>query len=145
MRAQLLDIYAQVQQSVIGLTVTPSDAIHHYGCAAGSLAEDAILLVTQLYEKPDIEYARQNLRVEGIGEDLFLSFFGMYVLEPQIFEFLAGNIDRNFRERGEFQLTSCLDELRQSQGMTGYIVKGRCFDTGLPAVYRQTLIDFPLS
>lgn len=142
---QLLDIYSQVQQSVIGLTVTPSDAIHHYGCAAGSLAEDAILLVTQLYEKPDIEYARQNLRVEGIGEDLFLSFFGMYVLEAQIFEFLAGNIDRNFREKGEFQLTSCLDELRQSRGMTGYIVKGRCFDTGLPAVYRQTLIDFPQS
>lgn len=142
---QLLDIYSQVQQSVIGLTVTPSDAIHHYGCAAGSLAEDGILSVTQLYEKPDIEYARQHLRVEGMEEDLFLSFFGMYVLEPQIFDFLAANIDRNFRERGEFQLTSCLDELRQSRGMTGYVVKGRCFDTGLPEVYRQTLIDFPQS
>ncbi|MGL5060284.1 MAG: sugar phosphate nucleotidyltransferase [Microcoleus sp.] len=142
---QLLDIYSQVQQSVIGLTVTPSDAIHHYGCAAGSLAADGILSVAELYEKPDLEYARQNLRVEGIGEDLFLSFFGMYVLEPQIFEFLANNIDRNFREKGEFQLTSCLDELRQHRGMTGYIVKGRCFDTGLPAVYRQTLIDFPQS
>jgi UTP-glucose-1-phosphate uridylyltransferase/mevalonate kinase len=139
---QLLDIYSQVQQSVIGLTVTPSDAIHHYGCAAGSLTEDGILSVAQLYEKPDLEYARQNLRVERIEEDLFLSFFGMYVLEPQIFEFLAGNIDRNFRERGEFQLTSCLDELRQSRGMKGYVVKGRCFDTGLPAVYRQTMIDF---
>jgi UTP-glucose-1-phosphate uridylyltransferase/mevalonate kinase len=142
---QLLDIYSQVQQSVIGLTVTPSDAIHHYGCAAGSLTEDGILSVAQLYEKPDLEYAQQHLRVAGIGEDLFLSFFGMYVLQPQIFDFLANNIDRNFRERGEFQLTSCLEELRQSRGITGYVVKGRCFDTGLPTVYRQTMIDFSQS
>ena len=52
-------------------------------------------------------------------------------------------INGNFRERGEFQLTSCLDKLRQSEGIAGYVVKGRCFDTGLPEVYRQTLIDFP--
>ena len=142
---QLLDVYSQVRQSVIGLRVTPSDVIHHYGCAAGVWQEpDSILSVTQLYEKPTLEYGRQHLRVEGIAEDLFLSFFGMYVLEPKIFDCLAEHINGNFRERGEFQLTSCLDKLRQSEGMTGCVVKGRCFDTGLPEVYRQTLIDFPL-
>jgi UTP-glucose-1-phosphate uridylyltransferase/mevalonate kinase len=142
---QLLDIYSQVQQSVIGLRVTPSDVIHHYGCAAGVWQQqDAILSVTQLYEKPTIDYARQHLSVEGMAEDLFLSFLGMYVLGPKIFDYLAENINCNFRERGEFQLTSCLDKLRQSEGMTGYVVQGRCFDTGLPEVYRQTLIDFAL-
>ena len=143
---QLLDIYSQVQQSVIGLRVTPSDVIHHYGCAAGVWQEpDSILSVTQLYEKPNIEYARQHLRVEGIAEDLFLSFFGIYVLEPKIFDYLAEHINGNFRERGEFQLTSCLDKLRQFEGIAGYVVQGRCFDTGLPEVYRQTLIDFAIS
>ncbi|PSB30396.1 UTP--glucose-1-phosphate uridylyltransferase [filamentous cyanobacterium Phorm 46] len=142
---QLLDIYSQVQQSVIGLRVTQAEVIHHYGCAAGVWQEqDSILSVRQLYEKPNIEYARQHLRVEGIAEDLFLSFFGMYVLEPKIFDYLAEHINGNFRERGEFQLTSCLDKLRQSEGIAGYVVQGRCFDTGLPEVYRQTLIDFPL-
>jgi UTP--glucose-1-phosphate uridylyltransferase len=143
---QLLDIYSQVQQSVIGLRLTPSEVIHHYGCATGVWQQqDAILSVTQVYEKPNIEYARQHLRVEGMGDDLFLSFFGMYVLEPKIFDYLAEHIDANFRERGEFQLTSCLDKLRQSQGIAGYVVRGRCFDTGLPEVYRQTLIDFAIS
>ena len=66
------------------------------------------------------------------------------MLEPKIFDYLAEHINGNFRERGEFQLTSCLDKLRQSEGIAGYVVKGRCFDTGLPEVYRQTLIDFPL-
>ena len=142
---QLLDVYSQVRQSVIGLRVTPSDVIHHYGCAAGVWQQqDSILSVMQLYEKPTLEYARQHLRIEGMAEDLFLSFFGMYVLEPKIFDCLAEHINGNFRERGEFQLTSCLDKLRQSEGMTGCVVKGRCFDTGLPEVYRQTLIDFPL-
>ena len=143
---QLLDIYSQVQHSVIGLRVTQADVIHHYGCAAGVWQEqDAILSVTQVYEKPDIEYARQHLSVEGLAQDLFLSMFGMYVLDPKIFDCLAEHINSNFRERGEFQLTSCLDKLREFQGMAGYVVRGRCFDTGLPDVYRQTLIDFPIS
>jgi UTP--glucose-1-phosphate uridylyltransferase len=143
---QLLDIYSQVQQSVIGLGITQSDAIHNYGCATGVWQEEnSILSVTQLYEKPDLDYARQNLRVEGMADDLFLSFFGMYVLGSKIFDYLEQHINGNFRERGEFQLTSCLDKLRQSEGMTGYVVQGRCFDTGLPGVYRQTLIDFPMS
>ncbi|TAG74185.1 MAG: UTP--glucose-1-phosphate uridylyltransferase [Oscillatoriales cyanobacterium] len=134
---QLLDIYSQVQHSVIGLRVTPSDVIHHYGCAAGVWQEqDAILSVTQVYEKPDIEYARQHLSVEGLAEDLFLSMFGMYVLDPKIFDCLAEHINSNFRERGEFQLTSCLDKLREFEGMAGYVVRGRCYDTGLPDVYR---------
>ena len=80
-----------------------------------------------------------------MANELFLSIFGMYVLQPKIFDFLAAHINQNFREGGEFQLTSCLERLRQEEGITGYIVKGKCFDTGLPDVYRQTLIDFPNS
>ena len=45
-------------------------------------------------------------------------------------------------ERGEFQLTSCLDRLRQEDGVAGCVVQGRRFDIGLPEAYRQTVIDF---
>lgn len=141
--SQLLDVYEQVAQSVISLRVTPADVIHHYGCVAGVWQEsEAILAVTQIYEKPDIEYARSHLHMEGMKADQFLSVFGMYVLEPKLFDYLAENISHNICERGEFQLTSCLDRLRQEEGMTGYVVKGECFDIGLPDVYRQTVIDF---
>jgi UTP-glucose-1-phosphate uridylyltransferase/mevalonate kinase len=143
---QLLDIYSQVQQSVVGLRVTPSEMIHHYGCATGVWQkEGSILSVTQFYEKPKIEYAQQYLHVKGMADELFLSIFGMYVLQPKLFDYLAAHINQNFREKGEFQLTSCLEKLRQEEGIAGYIVKGKCFDTGLPDVYRQTLIDFPNS
>lgn len=140
---QLLDVYKQVAHSVVGLRVTPAEVIHHYGCVTGVWQEsNSILSATQIYEKPNVEYAHQHLHVEGMAENLFLSIFGMYVLEPKIFDYLEEHIRHNIREKGEFQLTSCLDRLRQEQGITGYVVKGRCFDTGLPDVYRQTMIDF---
>jgi len=141
--SQVLDIYEQVGQSVVGLTVMPAEIIHKAGCVTGIWQEsDSILSVTQLSEKPDIDYARSHLHMEGMADDQFLGIFGMYVLEPKIFNYLAEHINNNIREKGEFQLTSCLDRLRQEEGITGYLVKGQYFDTGMPEFYRQTMIDF---
>lgn len=148
---QVLQVYEQINQrinqrinqSVIGLNRLPAEMIHKAGCVMGVWQDkNSILQVTQVYEKPTIEYARQNLRVEGMAEDDFLSIFGLYALTPKIFDFLAENINNNFRERGEFQLTSCLEKLREAEGMIGLIVDGKTFDIGMPNVYRQTMIDF---
>ncbi len=140
---QVLDVYEQVNQNVVGLIEMPETIIHKAGCVTGVWHSwNEILTLTQVYEKPSVEYARQNLRVEGIAEDRFLCIFGLYVLTPKIFDFLEEHIQRNFRERGEFQLTSCLEQLRQDEGMTGYVVKGKTFDIGMPNAYWQTMIDF---
>jgi UTP-glucose-1-phosphate uridylyltransferase/mevalonate kinase len=140
---QVLDVYEQVGQSVVGLSVMPATILHKVGCVTGFWQEsDSILSVTQIYEKPDIEYARSHLHVEGMADDLFLGLFGIYALKPKIFDFLEEQIRQNFRERGEFQLTSCLDRVRQEEGITGYLVKGQYFDMGMPEFYRQTMIDF---
>ncbi|MBD1905168.1 GHMP kinase [Trichocoleus sp. FACHB-6] len=141
---QILDIYEKANQSVVSLTTLPAESLYKSGCVTGNWQElNSILSVTQLSEKPTIEYALQHLRVEGMAEDQFLCIFGLYVLTPKIFDFLEENINNNTRdEKGEFQLTSCLDKLCKEEGMTGYVVKGKCYDTGLPDPYRQTMIDF---
>ncbi len=144
---QLLNIYEQTGTSVVGLTVTPAEEIHHCGCVGGTWQESnscasGLLSLTKLAEKPDLEYARKNLSIEKIPQNSFLTIFGLYVLNHRIFHYLEANITQNIRERGEFQLTSCLEQLRQDLGMLGYLVKGRCFDIGRPDAYRQTLIDF---
>jgi len=140
---QVLEIYEKTGQNVIGLTEMPADIIHKAGCVTGVWQEaNSILEVTQICEKPDLDYARSHLRVEGMAEDKFLGIFGMYVLKPKIFEILADSINRNQRYKGEFQLTTCLDTLRQEEGVMGYWVKGHYFDTGMPEFYRQTLIHF---
>ena len=140
---QVIDIYEQGGQSVVGLTVMSAEIIHKAGCVTGCWQESgSILSVTQLSEKPELEYAHNHLRVEGMPDDEFLCIFGLYALNSKIFDYLEEHISNNIRERGEFQLTSCIDRLRQNQGITGYVVKGRCFDTGLPQSYRQTMSDF---
>lgn len=141
--SQLVGLYEAQGKSVLGLRVTPGDFIHHYGCIGGEFEEsDRLVRVAQIYEKPSLEYAQKYLHVKGMDDNLFLSIFGMYVLQPQIFDYLKESISGNVREQGEFQLTSCLDQLRQSEGIIGYLVKGECFDTGLPEIYRQTVSTF---
>lgn len=140
---QVLDAYERVNHSVVGLKETLIDELSNFGCVTGVWNEEGSMLsVTEFYEKPDPDYAREHLHVDGMDEKMFLSVFGIYVIEPQIFGYLEQNIKHNFRERGEFQLTSCLDDLRKTEGFSGYVVKGHRFDIGLPEEYRQTIIDF---
>jgi UTP--glucose-1-phosphate uridylyltransferase len=139
----VLEAYDRRGQSVVGLKTTPADRIQSFGCVTGAWHErDRELSVTEFYEKPEPEYAARHLHVEGMEKDAFLSVFGIYVLKPAIFEFLKEHIEHNIRESGEFQLTSCLDRLRQEDGFTGLVVEGSRFDIGLPESYRQTVIDY---
>ncbi|MFO7871208.1 MAG: sugar phosphate nucleotidyltransferase [Kiritimatiellia bacterium] len=141
---QMLDIYERTGTNVVGLKETHVSQVSSFGCVGGTWKEKGrILTVTEFSEKPDAEYAREHLAVEGMEEDMFLSVFGLYVLSPAIFEYLSENIRHNVREKGEFQLTSCLDRLRQEEGFAGYVVEGSRFDIGQPESYRKTLIDYP--
>lgn len=118
------------------------DNLHNFGCVTGVWQEPGkILSLTEFYEKPDVDYAREHLHVDGMEDDLFMTVFGMYVLTPKIFDYLEENVTHNLRERGEFQLTSCLDKLRKEDSFSGCIVKGRRFDIGMPDAYRRTMID----
>ncbi len=140
---QLLDVYERVGHSVVGLKVTPADQIRNFGCVGGVWEDpQSVLAISEFAEKPEAEYAAEHLRIDGLDADQYLTVFGQYVLEPGVFDYLGEHITHNIRERGEFQLTSCLERLRQEHGFTGYLVKGRRFDIGLPDAYRQTLIDF---
>lgn len=139
---QLVEVFERTGRSVVGLKVTPIEESRHFGCVAGVWAEEGLLSITDFVEKPDVEYAREHLRVEGLEENRVLTLFGQYALTPRIFGLLDESIRLNLRERGEFQLTSCLDRLRLEEGFSGVVVRGRRFDIGLPEAYRRTLLEF---
>jgi len=140
---QILDVYERVDQSVVGVKVTPADQIGQFGCVTGVWKEQgSVLSITEFAEKPDIEYARKHLHMDDMPEDQYLTVFGQYALKPQIFSYIEEHIQHNVRERGEFQLTSCLERLRREDGFTGYVVKGRRFDIGTPDAYRETVLTF---
>jgi UTP-glucose-1-phosphate uridylyltransferase/mevalonate kinase len=138
--AQLLEIYEKTGHNVVGVTVTPEEEIHNFGCVSGVWEEKgSILTVTEVFEKPQTEYAREHLHIDGMEENLYLTLSGQYILSPKLFEYIEENIRHNVRERGEYQLTSCLDRVRQEEGLTGYVIKGKRFDIGMPEGYLKTL------
>jgi UTP--glucose-1-phosphate uridylyltransferase len=128
---------------VLGVRHTPEDQIANFGTVAGVwLEEGRTLNVTEFAEKPTVDYARNNLLVPGLPDDEYLTVFGLYIIKPQLFDYLEEHIAHNVRERGEFQLTSALDRLRQEDGFLGLVMEGRRYDIGLPEYYLDTLQTF---
>jgi UTP-glucose-1-phosphate uridylyltransferase/mevalonate kinase len=140
---QLIESYQKHALSVIGLRRTPEEEIANFGTVTGVwLEEEQDLNITEFAEKPTLDYARSNLRVRGLPADEYLSAFGLYVIKSKIFDYLEEHITNNVRERGEFQLTSALDRLRQEDGFMGILMDGQRYDIGLPEHYLETLRTF---
>ena len=140
---QLLDAYQLHGQSVVGMRRTPEEKIGNFGTLTGVWLDDGRSLnVTAFTEKPTLDYARTNLRVPGLDANEYLTIFGQYILKPKLFDYLQEHIENNVRERGEFQLTSALERMRQEDGFLGLLMDGQRFDIGLPDYYLETLQEF---
>ncbi|MFZ6029178.1 MAG: sugar phosphate nucleotidyltransferase [Chloroflexota bacterium] len=143
---QLMDAYQKHGTSILGLRTTPEEQIGNFGTVTGVWVKDeTILNVTEFAEKPNLDYARTNLRVPGLPPGEYLTVFGQYIIKPKLFDYLREHIENNVRERGEFQLTSALDRLRQEDGFLGLIMEGKRYDIGLPQYYLETLQTFSQS
>jgi UTP-glucose-1-phosphate uridylyltransferase/mevalonate kinase len=140
---QLVRAFTSGGSSLLGLRRTPEGEVHSYGCATGTWLEPGRLLeVAELAEKPTVDYARSNLRVSGMPDGEYLTVFGLYLLTPRIFDYLEQNVAGDLRERGEYELTTAIEGLRQSEGLRGLVVDGHSFDIGVPGSYVQTLRAF---
>jgi UTP-glucose-1-phosphate uridylyltransferase/mevalonate kinase len=140
---QILDVYESTGQNVVGVKETLGEKVRQFGCVTGIWKQqDSLLDVTEFYEKPELAYALKHLHMNGMPDDSFLTVFGQYVLSPQVFSYIEEHIHLNIRERGQFQLTSCLDRLRQEEGCVAVRVEGKRFDIGSPNAYLNALADF---
>ena len=140
---QLVEAYTCSGVSVVGLRRTPEAEIGKFGTVTGQWIEEGRLLnISELAEKPTPDYARACLRVAGLPEGQYLTLFGQYIVNSKLFDYLEEQISTNARERGEFQLTSALEQLRQEDGFLGLLIDGQCFDIGVPEGYLNTLASF---
>jgi UTP-glucose-1-phosphate uridylyltransferase len=140
---QLTEAYQRHGSSLLGLRRTPEEQIGNFGTVTGVWVEgERLLNITEFAEKPTLDYARTSLRVSGLPEGEYLTVFGQYIIKPQLFEYLEEHIKNNVRERGEFQLTSALDRLRQEDGFLGLMIDGKRYDIGLPDFYLETLMNY---
>jgi UTP-glucose-1-phosphate uridylyltransferase/mevalonate kinase len=138
--SQMLDAYEQTGQSVLGVIEMEEQSIERHGAAVGEWTDrNKLLAVTQLVEKPCPGYARENLKMDGLADGKYLAVFGQYVLTPALFDILETRIAENKRDGAEFGLTSALNALRQTDGLTGALIHGKHFDLDDPVSYLKTL------
>ncbi len=138
---QIMDVYERFGACVSAVQQTPSELLHLFGTVRGKLIEQQprVYEVDHIYEKPSQEYAERHLRVEGLLWGMYLCFFGMHVFTPGIFDSLQYAIDHDIREKGEIQLTSAQERLRESgERYLAFEAVGDRYDIGIPFGYAQT-------
>ncbi|MFQ5857296.1 MAG: sugar phosphate nucleotidyltransferase [Anaerolineae bacterium] len=131
---QLIDVFEQCGQSVYALQRISEDRLRFFGTIQGEKVQEnpPVYRLTHIREKPDVAYARQHFRVEGVPDGMYLSFFGQHALTPGIFDALEYHIRHDIREQGEFQLTSAQEFLRRQEGAYGCEIQGESHDMGIP-------------
>ena len=138
---QTIDVFQREGAVVSAVQQTPSDLLHLFGTIRGGLLHEnpRVYAVDHIHEKPSLDYAEKNLRVEGLLWGMYLCFFGMHVFTPSIFESLQFAIDNDLREKGEFQLTSAQERIRENgENYVAFEAVGERHDIGIPFGYAQT-------
>ncbi len=138
---QIIDVFEKYGVGVSAVQQTPSELLHLFGTVRGKLIQEnpRVYDVDHIFEKPPVEYAETNLRVEGLLWGMYLCFFGMHAFNPSIFDSIQHAIDHDLRENGEFQLTSAQERLRVSgERYVAFEAVGERYDTGIPFGYAQT-------
>lgn len=147
---QLIDVYTQVEMSVTSLDVCDEKELPLNGIVQGIAHEDnpAIFRLARIAEKPSVDYAREHMRVEGIWDTQetykYLCHFGIDLLTPLLFDILDYNYRNQILTHGEIQLRDAMGEMVKQEGMYGYRVAGKRYDTGNPKELLNTTYAFGL-
>ena len=141
---QLADVYTQVGQSVTSLDLCHESELSLNGIVHGNSSAESPRLFTlaQISEKPTVEFAQEHLRVEGIPDQQYLCNFGIDLLTPLLFDILAYNYRHRIVTHGEIQLRDAMSEMIKQEGMYGYRVAGKRYDTGNPQDLLKTVNAF---
>lgn len=127
---QLIDIYNQYRQTVIGVELVPDDKVSRYGIVGGKKISNSIYQLTELVEKPAVGKSPSNMAIAG-----------RYILTPEIFKAI------NKTPRGknnEIQLTDAMRILLGRESIYSYTIEGKRYDIGNKLDYMKTTVEFGL-
>jgi len=130
---QMVDVFNQMQCSVLATQVVEGPGISAYGVLEGKPVPGSngkLYEVISLVEKPRPEEAPSNLAV-----------IGRYILTPTVFETLS---DIKAGAGGELQLTDGLRQLLKKEKIYGYVFEGKRHDTGDKLGFLKATVEFAL-
>jgi UTP--glucose-1-phosphate uridylyltransferase len=142
---QLMDVFEQRHAPVSGVIRKEERDLRLFGTVAGQRIDNTSPVtyeVNRIVEKPDIAYAREHLRVNGLSSSTYLCFFGMHVMTPDIFDCLAMLKTRNLRDHDEIQLTRAQAMLMAQRAYYACEINGEHYDIGVPEGFARTIRAF---
>lgn len=129
--AQMVDAYGKTGGNLIAVTEVSKEETSRYGIIASGSENGRTVEVRDLVEKPDPAKAPSRLAI-----------MGRYILQPEIFDYLAA-----FEKGagGEIQLTDAMRKLIGSQPFHGYRYEGRRYDCGTKLGFIESNAAFGLA
>ncbi len=128
---QMINLYEEVQESIVAIQRVPMDQTHQYGIVEGNPSEQSgAHLVDRMIEKPAPGTSSSNMAI-----------IGRYLLMPEIFELLGKTTPGH---GGEIQLTDALQALSKTRGMYAYEFEGKRYDAGDKLGYLKAIVDYAL-
>lgn len=128
--SQMVEVFKEVQSSVLAVQEVPLEHVKRYGIVAGDAAGDRLVKVRQMVEKPSPDKAPSRLGVAG-----------RYVLTPTVFDRIE-NQPRG--SGGEIQLTDGIAQLIATEGVHAYRYEGKRHDCGSKQGFLEASVEFAL-
>ncbi len=113
---QMISSYASVGGNVLAIMEVPLEDIQRYGAIVPGAADERLVEVKGLVEKPSPNLAPSRYAV-----------IGRYILLPEVFEYLERH---ELGASGEIQITDALTHLVGKAPFHGYLFEGERFDCG---------------
>ena len=129
---QMLDLFDDVQESIVAVQRVPEDQTFQYGIVEGEPMErERTHKVKRMIEKP----------APGTT-DSDMAIIGRYILMPEIFDLLGRTTPGH---GGEIQLTDALQALGKKREMYAYEFDGTRFDAGDKMGYLKAILAYGLA
>jgi len=126
---QMLDLFDEVQESIVAVQRVPDDQTFQYGIVEGEPMErERTHRVKRMIEKP----------APGTT-DSDMAIIGRYILMPEIFDLLGKTTPGH---GGEIQLTDALQALGKKREMYAYEFNGTRFDAGDKMGYLKAILAY---
>jgi UTP--glucose-1-phosphate uridylyltransferase len=127
---QMVEVFQQVQTSILAVQEVPLEHVKRYGIVAGDRVGERLVKVKQMVEKPAPAEAPSRLGVAG-----------RYVLTPAVFDRIR-NQPRG--SGGEIQLTDGIAQLIATEGVHAFRYAGKRYDCGSKDGFLQASVELAL-
>ena len=139
---QFLNNFAKTNKLSVSVCEVDKNDVSKYGILCGNVENNnKYFEVSKMVEKPNIIDAEEKYYTKIKNEKKYFAVFGEYILTEEVFKVLKEHIENKKLERGEYQITSALDEVREKSGMIAFIPNGEMLDVGNVKAYKNTFIE----